>query len=183
MRDLERIAWIAGAMATAVMIACGDKTPAGPGQSNTRGGAARLVDTLTAGPTSASDSARAHTDTVKPRSDSTNGIKPSSDPRKLIGVVHAIGAKPDTSKYELVGGATVVLTLPDDSTHGVNGLELARATSAADGSFSLGAFKPGVYVVTVIPPANSAFTGTHWGFLITDVSAPTIDLGVWLGRK
>jgi len=177
MRDLMRITGLMGALATAAAVACSDSGPSSPDGTRNTGGPARLVDTVTTGPTgSGSDTVKAHPDTV-------SQTKPSADARTLIGVVHAIGAKPDTSKYELVGGATVVLTLPEDSTHGVAGKELARATSAADGSFSLGAFKPGVYMVSVTPPAGTSYLGTHWGFLITEYSAPTVSLGVWLGRE
>jgi len=166
-----------GTLGIATAIACGDNGPSNPDGTKNPGGASRLVDTVTTGPTGSG------TDTVKAHPDTVSQTKPSSDARTLIGVVHAIGAKPDTSKYELVGGATVVLSLPEDSTHGVAGNELARATSAADGTFSLGAFKPGVYMVSVTPPAGSPYIGTHWGFLITDYSAPTVSLGMWLGRK
>lgn len=177
MRHLTRIAWLMGALVTATAMACSDSSPSNPDGTRNPGGPSRLIDTVTTGPTGSG------TDTVKAHPDTISQAKPSSDARKLIGVVHAIGAKPDTSKYELVGGATVVLTLPEDSTQGVTGKEIARATSAADGTFSLGTFKPGVYLISVTPPQSSSYTGTHWGFLITEYSAPTVSLGVWLGRK
>lgn len=177
MQYLTRITALMGALATAAAIACSDNGPSNPDGTKNSGGPSRLIDTVTTGPTGGG------TDTVKAHPDSVSQTKPSSDARTLIGVVHAIGAKPDTSRYELVGGATVVLTLPEDSTQGVAGKELARATSAQDGTFSLGTFKPGVYMVSVTPPAGSSYVGTHWGFLITQYSAPTVSLGVWLSRK
>lgn len=176
MRNLTRITGLMGVLTAAAAIACSDNGPSNPDGTKNPGGPSRLVDTVTTGPTGSG------TDTVKARPDSGSQTKASADARTLIGVVHAIGAKPDTSKYELVGGASVVLTLPDDSTHGVAGKEVARATSAADGSFSLGTFKPGVYMISVTPPAGTSYVGTHWGFLITEYSAPTVSLGVWLGR-
>jgi hypothetical protein len=94
-----------------------------------------------------------------------------------------MGALPDTSKYELVANATVVLTAPEDSTAGTAGKELARTTSNADGTFTLGSFKPGVYMISVTPPAGSAFAATHWGFSVGTFAPATVDLGVWLRRQ
>ncbi|MEP6492446.1 MAG: hypothetical protein ABJF01_07205 [bacterium] len=106
----------------------------------------------------------------------------SLDPRTIAGVVHGIGAQPDTANYALVAGATVVLSSPQDTIAGTSGRELARATSKSDGSFSLGQFKPGVYMVTVTPPAGSPYRGTSWAFVVSPFARDTVPLDVWLRR-
>jgi hypothetical protein len=98
--------------------------------------------------------------------------------------VIAIGAAPDTANYQRVAGATLVVSIAADSTTGNPGTEVARATSAADGSFSFpGTFKLGIYTVTVTPPAGSPYAPKQWPFRITEYSSATVDLTIWLNRR
>ena len=94
-----------------------------------------------------------------------------------------MGPASDSANYQKVAGATVVLSLPADAANGVPEKEIARATSGADGTFSLGSFKPGMYALSVTPPAGSPYDGTHWNFTMGPYSGPKVDLMVWLKRK
>jgi hypothetical protein len=161
-----------GMTVASIAIACSD-APTTP----LTGGSSKVTDTLLL-----SSATGSQADTAGRRPDSVSQRAPSTNPRQLVGTVHAEGAAPDTAHAVLIAGAAVVLSNPEDSTAGTAGKELARTTSNADGSFALGAFAPGVYMVTVTPPAGSPFLPQHFGFLVTEFSAPIVDLSVWLPR-
>lgn len=161
-----------GMTIASIAIACSDSST-----TPLSGNSSKLTDTLLLSAATGSQ-----TDTVGGRPDSSSQRTASNDPRRLMGTVSAEGAAPDTAHPVLIGGAAVVLSNPEDSTTGTGGKELARTTSNADGSFVLGAFAPGVYMVTVTPPAGSPFQPEHFGFLITPFTASTVDLSVYLPR-
>ena len=161
-----------GMTIASIAIACSDNAT-----NPLIGSATKMTDTLLL-----SSSTAGQTDTAGGRPDSSGQRTASNDPRRLVGTVRAEGAAPDTAHPVLIGGAAVVLSNPEDSTTGTGGKELARTTSNADGSFVLGAFAPGVYMVTVTPPAGSPFQPEHFGFLITPFTASTVDLSVYLPR-
>jgi hypothetical protein len=160
---------------TALAIACSDANPSQPDLGR--------VSLGTTGSTDTAKTPTPPTPTPTPKPDTAGHQKASSDPRVFSGAVKGMGPQPDTSKYEPVANATVSLTAPDDSTAGTAGKELARTTSNADGTFTLGSFRPGVYMISVTPPAGSAFAGTHYGFSIGTFAPTTVDLGVWLRRQ
>ena len=112
------------------------------------------------------------------RPDTAGSIKPSSEPRLVGGTVVGMGPVSDSASYQKVAGATVIWLSSE-------GKELGRAVSAADGTFSLGSYKPGVYTYKVTPPAGGPFKSLEgdWAFIISEYSPATISLSVWLGRK
>ncbi len=174
--QLRRVFPVVGFAALAVAIACSDSSSTAP----------------TAGPL-ANVAASGQSDTGKTPPGNPTGpttppdtgspIRGSNDPRLLGGTVVGMGPAGDTANYQKIAGATVVLSSPGDTASGTPDKELARTTSAADGSFSFGTFKIGVYAVTVTPPAGSPFKSAHWAFLIDTYSPEKINLSVWLGRK
>jgi hypothetical protein len=174
--QLSRAPFALGALAIATAVACSDSGTLQPDAPRTTLGTTGQSDT--------SKSPTPPTNPQPPRPDSVIQTPPksSTDPRPVTGTVNVIGPASDTSKYERVAGATVVVSTPDDSVAHTAGKEVARAISAADGTFSLGTLKIGGYVLTVTAPAGSSFKGTHWGFAINEFSPTKVDLGVWLGR-
>ena len=87
-----------------------------------------------------------------------------------------MGPASDSANYQKIAGATVVWT-------SFEGKELARAVTAADGSYTLGSFKPAAYMLSVTPPSGGPFKGIEWAFIISEYSPAKVDINVWLGRK
>jgi hypothetical protein len=190
--QLKRGVPVIGVAAIAMAIACSDSgstAPNGPlatvattGQTDT----GKSPTNPSTPPAPKPDSGKTNPNPTGPSSpppDTGGQVHTSTDPRPLGGKVVGMGAYPDTANYQKVAGATVVLSLPADTSAGVAEVEIARATSGADGSFSLGTFKLGRYALTVTPPAGSPYSGTHWVFLIDKYSSAKVDLSVWLPRK
>jgi hypothetical protein len=115
--------------------------------------------------------------------DTVGQIKPSNDPRTISGNIHGLGAQPDTTQYDEVAGATIVISTMVDTAAHTTGQELGRAVSKSDGSYTLGAFKPGIYTLTVTPPAGSPFAPKQWPLLITQTAPPIVWVTVYLNRK
>jgi len=101
---------------------------------------------------------------------------PSVELRPVSGTVIGMGPPPDSANYQKVAGATVIWSSAD-------GKELARAVSAADGTFSLGSFKPATYTLSVTPPASGPYKGTQWQYPIGEYSPAKVTFTVWLARK
>ena len=112
----------------------------------------------------------------QPGPDTAGTVKRSTEPRAVSGTVIGMGPASDSANYQKVAGATVVWTSAD-------GKELARAVTGADGSYTLGSFKPATYKLTVTPPSNGPFKGIEWAFIISEYSPEKVDITVWLGRK
>lgn len=184
MRITRTIAVLSLFTATAV-VACSDSGPFQPeAQKSLLGSTTGGGGTDTAGHTPPDTSHHTPPDTGSHTGPDTVGHSQGSlDPRTIVGTVNGIGAQADTSKYELVAGATVVLSTPDDTTAGTTGKELARAVTKSDGSFALGAFKPGIYQVAVTPAAGSPFGAKRWAFQISQYAPATFPLVIWLNRK
>jgi hypothetical protein len=184
-----------GVAAMAVAIACSDSGSTAPDGARTNVATTGQTDTGKTPPTNPATPAAPKPDSAKPTNptspnnptpppDTGVHVNPSSDPRSVGGTVVAIGAAPDTANYQRVTGATLVLSANADSTTGTPGTELARATSASDGSFAFpGTFKPGVYSIAITPPAGSPYAAKQWPFRITEYSSAKVDLMVWLNRK
>lgn len=107
----------------------------------------------------------------------------SNAPRTVTGWVLGMGPAGDTANYARVSGTVVTIRLPDDSATNTRGQQVASATSGADGTFSLGAVRPGPYILEATPPASSPYQVTHWGFIITEYVPSRIELGVVLYRR
>ena len=165
------------------VVACSDSGPLQPDASRTIGTSGK-TDTSkstppTTNPTSPTkpDSGRTTPSNPGPTGPDTAGsVKPSTDPRSVSGVVFGMGPASDSANYQRVAGATVIWK-------GFDGKELARAVTAADGSYSLGSFKPASYMLSVTPPASGPFKGIEWAYIISEYSPAKIDLNVWLARK
>jgi hypothetical protein len=180
MRITQTIA-VMGLFAAAITVACSDSGPLQP---------EALKKTLAAGSTAGGGTDTAgHTppDTGRHTGPDTVGAGGTQnfDPRNIVGVVKGVvGNYPDSVNDLAIAGATLILTTLDDSVAGIPGKELARAISASDGSFALGAFKPGPYEVHVTPPAGSPFRALPVaGFVIMPNAPPTYTLRVWLNKK
>jgi len=159
-----------GALAIVTAIACSDSGALGPDAQRT------VVATNGQSDTTKSTPPTTNPSTPKPDSGKTQPTSPSSEPRLVSGTVIGMGPVSDSANYQKVAGATVVWSSSD-------GKELARAVSAADGSFSLGSFKPATYMLSVTPPASGPFKGTQWSYPIGEYSSAKVELTVWLGRK
>ena len=157
------------ALAIVAAVACSDSGTLQPDVPRTTLGTSGQTDTSKSPPTTNPNPPQTGPDTI-------GSQKPSTDPRLVAGTVIGMGPASDSANYQKVAGATVVWTSAD-------GKELARAVTAADGSFSLGSFKPATYTLTVTPPATGPYKGIQWAFIIGEYSPAKIDLTVWLGRK
>jgi hypothetical protein len=191
--QLTRALPVIGVAAMAVAIACSDSSstaPDGPQKNVTAG----QTDTGKTPPTNPTTPPAPKPDSAKPTNptsptnpttppDTGVHLNPSNDPRPIGGTVVGMGPATDTANYQKVAGATVVLSLPADTSNGVPEKEIARATSGVDGTFTLGTFKLGAYTLTVTPPAGSPYKGTHWTFVTGPYSSAKVDLMVWLARK
>jgi hypothetical protein len=158
MRITTTLAFLAVVAGSAA--ACSDSNPTGPDVARLDLGAA-------------GNASGTGTDTAQVGGGQTN----SSAPRLFQGTVHSIGAQPDTTKYEMVGGATVVLSAASGSA------EVARAVSNADGTYTLGLVVPGSYRLSVTPPAGSPYKEVSWNISIATFAPATLDVGIWLARK
>lgn len=175
-------------LGVAVAVACSDSSPAAPetplttltsGQTDT-GKAPPPTNPTAPKPDSTApkpDSGQTTPPTnPRPTGPDTGGIKASNEPRLVSGVIMGVGPASDSASFTKIAGAVVTWTAFD-------GKELARATTAADGSYSLGSYVPASYMFKVTPPANSPFRGVEWAFIISPYSTAKIDLTVVLGRK
>lgn len=158
-----------GALMIVAAVACSDSGTLQPDAPRTTLGTSGQTDTAKSPPTTNPNPPQTGPDT-------TGSQKPSTDPRSVTGTVIGMGPASDSTNYQKVAAATLVVT-------SVEGKELARVVTSADGSFSLGSFKPGTYMITVTPPADGPYKGTQWLFIIGDYSPAKVDLTVWLGRK
>jgi hypothetical protein len=185
MMQLSRALPSLGALAIAAAVACSDSGTLQPDARRTVLGTTGQTDTAKSPPPTSPtapkpDSAKPTPPTNpnpgQPVPDTLGNAKPSTDPRLVVGTVMGMGPASDSANYEKVAGATVVWTSSD-------GKELARAVTAADGSFSLGSFKPALYTLTVTPPASGPYKGVQWAYPIGEYSPAKVDVTVWLGRK
>jgi hypothetical protein len=186
MMQLSRALPAFGVFALAAAIACGDsgtleptvpqKTLGTTGQTDTGKSPPPVTNPTAPKPDSAKPTPPTNPNPGQPGPDTLGNAKPSTDPRLVVGTVIGMGPASDSANYQKVAGATVVWTSSD-------GKELARAVTAADGSFSLGSFKPAVYTLTVTPPANGPYKGVQWAFPIGEYSPAKVELTIWLGRK
>lgn len=187
MRITQTIA-VLGLFAAAITVACSDSGPLQPeALKKTLAAGSTAGGTDTAGHTPPDSSHHTPPDTVHnpPRDTVGGGGKENFDPRNIVGVVKGVvGNYPDSVNDVSIAGATLILTTLDDSVAKIPGKELARAISASDGSFALGAFKPGPYEVHVTPPAGSPFRALATAaFIIMPNAPPTYVLRVWLNKR
>jgi hypothetical protein len=184
---------VIGALAMAVAIACSDSGSTAPEGPRTSVATTGQTDTSKTSPTNPTtppapkpDSGKGNpTSPTNPTTPPDSGgarPTPSTDPLPYVGTVMGMGPVGDTANVQKVAGATVVLSLPADTSAGTPEKEIARATSGADGTFSLGTFKLGRYALTVTPPAGSPYKSVHWN-IITGSYGGKVDLMVWLPRK
>jgi hypothetical protein len=173
--QLTRALPVIGVAAMAVGIACSDGGSTAPDGPRTNV-AAGQTDTGKTPPTTTP------TNPTTPPDTGGGQVTQSNDPLPYVGTVAGMGPAGDTANVQRVAGATVILALPADSIAGTPEKEIARATSAADGTFSLGTFKLGRYAVTVTPPAGSLYKSVHWN-IITGNYGGKVDLMIWLPRK
>jgi hypothetical protein len=186
MMQLSRALSALSVFALAAVIACGDsgtleptvpqKTLGTTGQTDTGKSPPPVTNPTAPKPDSAKPTPPTNPSPGQPGPDTVGNAKPSTDPRLVVGTVIGMGPPSDSANYQKVAGATVVWTSSD-------GKELARAMTAADGTFSLGSFKPAVYTLTVTPPANGPYKGVQWALPIGEYSPAKVELTVWLGRK
>ena len=174
--QLTRALPVIGVAAMAVAIACSDSGSTAPEGARTK---------IATGQTDTSGSPTNPTSPANPTTPPDTGggqVATSNDPLPYVGTVAGMGPAGDTANVSRIGGATVVLSLPADANAGTVEKEIARATSAADGTFSLGTFKLGAYALTVTPPAGSPYKSVHWN-IITSNYGGKVDLMIWLPRK
>jgi hypothetical protein len=182
--QITRTIAVLGLFTAGIVAACSDSGPFQPDAPKPLLGSTGTTAKDTAGHNPPDTSHHTPPDTGSHTGPDTVGAgKQNFDPRNIVGVVKGIGTYPDTANYVAIAGATIVLTTLDDSVAGIPGKELARAVSGSDGSFTLGAFKPGPYMASVTPPAGSPFRGLRWGFIITPFAPATFPLGVWINSK
>lgn len=183
--QLSRALHALGAATIVVVVACSDAGPLQPDASRTTIGTTGKTDTSKSTPPTTSPTSPTKPDSGKstPPSnpgpagpDTAGSTKPSTDPRLVAGAVIGMGPAGDSANYQRIAGATIVWK-------SVDGKELARTVSAADGSYSLGSFKPASYMVSVTPPAGSPFKAVEWVMIISEYSPAKIELNVWLARK
>jgi len=179
--QLTRALPVIGVAAMAVAIACSDSGSTAPDGARTNI-AAGQVDTGKGSPTNPTSPTSPTNPTTPPDTGSGGQVTVSNDPLPYVGTVSGMGPAGDTANVSRVAGATVVLSLPADTSAGTPEKEIARATSAADGTFSLGTFKLGRYALTVTPPAGSPYKSVHWN-IITGAWGGKVDLMIWLPRK
>jgi len=184
MRITRTIA-IMGLFAAAITVACSDSGPLQPeALKSLAGSTTGSGGTDTAGHTPPDTSHHTPPDSGHHTPPDTVGqIKPSNDPRTISGNIHGLGAQPDTTQYEEVAGATIVISTMVDTAAHTTGQELGRAVSKSDGSYTLGAFKPGIYTLTVTPPAGSPYAAKQWPLQITQTAPPIVWVTVYLNRK
>jgi hypothetical protein len=173
--QLTRALPVIGVAAMAVAIACSDSGSTAPDGPRTNV-AAGQTDTGKTPPTTNP------TNPTTPPDTGGGQVTQSNDPLPYVGTVSGMGPAGDTANVQRVAGATVILALPADTIAGTPEKEIARATSGADGTFSLGLFKLGRYALTVTPPAGSAYKSVHWN-IITGNYGEKVDLMIWLPRK
>lgn len=182
--QLSRALHALGAATIVVVVACSDSGPLQPDASRTTLGTSGKTDTSKSTPP-ATNPANPKPDSGKttPPSnpgptgpDTVGSQKPSTDPRSVSGIVYGMGPASDSAAYQRIAGATVVWK-------GFDGKELARAVTAADGSYSLGSFKPASYMLSVTPPASGPFKPIEWAYIINEYSPAKVDINVWLARK
>jgi len=169
----------------AAAVACSDSGPLQPDAPRTTLGAGGQSDTAKGSPPATNpsapkpDSGKTTPPTTppgQPGPDTAGSVKRSTDPRAVSGVVYGMGPASDSANYQKIAGATVIWT-------SFEGKELARAVTAADGSYTLGSFKPAAYMLSVTPPSGGPFKGIEWAFIISEYSPAKVDINVWLGRK
>jgi hypothetical protein len=183
--QLTRALPLLGGLTVAVAVACSDSSPVAPDVPRTTVGTTGQTDTGKSPPPTTNpgnpkpDSGKPTTPpktSPPPKGPDTLGAKPSTEPRLVTGTVIGMGPPSDSANYQKLAGATVVWASAD-------GTELARVTTSADGSFSLGSYKPASYMLTVTPPTSSPYKGIQWAFVVGDFSPAKVDLSVVLGRK
>jgi len=176
-----------GGVAVVLAVACSDSGPVAPntplttlGSSGPDSGQSPPTTTPPTpgapGPDSGQTPTPPSNPAPRPPGPDTGGIKPSSEPRAVTGTVLGMGPASDSANYVKLAGATVTWV-------GVDGKELAKVVTGADGKFALGSYKPGTYMFSVTPPANSPYKGVQWAFIISEYSPAAIDLTTPLGRK
>lgn len=175
--QLTRALPVIGVAAVAVAVACSDSGGTAPDAPRTNV-ATGQADTGKGPPTNPTSP----TSPTTPRDTGGGQVVVSNDPVPYVGTVSGVGPAGDTANVSRVAGAIVVLALPADTSAGTPEKEIARATSAADGTFSLGTFKLGRYALTVTPPAGSPYKSVHWN-IITGNNGGKVDLMIWLPRK
>ena len=180
-----RVLSVFGVCAIAAAVACSDAGPLQPDAPQTTLGTSGKADTSKSTPpttnpsTPKPDSGKTTPPTTNPGQpgpDTAGTIKRSTEPRPVSGTVIGMGPASDSANYQRVAGATVVWK-------SVDGKELARAVTAADGSYSLGSFKPATYMLTVTPSSNSPYKGIEWAYIISEFAPEKLEINVWLGRK
>jgi hypothetical protein len=185
MMQLLRALPVVGVCAIAAVVACSDAGPLQPDAPQTTLGTSGKTDTSKSTPPTTNPSAPKPdsgkttpptTNPTQPGPDTAGTVKRSSEPRPVSGIVFGMGPAGDSANYQRIAGATVVWT-------SFEGKELARAVTAADGSYSLGSFKPAGYMFTVTPPSNGPYKGIEWAFIISEFSPEKVEINVWLGRK
>jgi len=176
--QLTRALPVIGVAAMAVAIACSDSGSTAPDGPRTNV-AAGQTDTSKTPPTTSPTSP---TSPTNPPDTGAGPVTQSNDPLPYVGTVSGMGPAGDTANVQRIAGATVILALPADTIAGTPEKEIARATTAADGTFSLGTFKLGRYAVTVTPPTGSLYKSVHWN-IITGNYGGKVDLMIWLPRK
>jgi hypothetical protein len=183
--QLSRALHALGAATIVVVVACSDTGPLQPDASRTTLGTTGKTDTSKSTPPTTNPTSPTKPDSGKstPPSnpgptgpDTAGSLKPSSDPRPISGVVFGMGPASDSANYQRVAGATVVWK-------GFDGKELARAVTAADGSYSLGSFKPASYMLSVTPPASGPFKNIEWAYIVSEYAPAKIEINIWLARK
>lgn len=177
--QLKRVFPVFGFATIAVAIACSDSGSTAP----TTGPLATVATSGQSDTGKTSPGNPGNPTGPKTPPDTGSQIHASNDPRLLGGTVVGMGPPGDSANYQKVAGATVVLSIPADTAAGTPDKEITRTTSGADGSFSLGTFKVGVYSLTVTPPAGSSFKSSHFAFVIDTYSPAKVNLSVWLGRQ
>jgi hypothetical protein len=175
--QLTRALPVIGVAAMAVAIACSDSGSTAPEGARTKIVSGQ-TDTSNGSPTNPASP----TNPTPPPDTGGGQVTVSNDPLPYVGTVSGMGPAGDTANVSRVAGATVVLSLPADTSAGTPEKEIARATSAADGTFSLGTFKLGRYALTVTPPAGSPYKSVHWN-IIPGAWGGKVDLMIWLPRK
>ena len=173
--QLTRALPLIGVAAMAVAIACSDSGSTAPDGPRTNV-AAGQTDSGKTPPTTSP------TSPTNPPDTGGGPVAHSDDPLLYVGTVSGMGPAGDTANIQRVAGATVILALPADTVAGTPEKEIARATSAGDGTFSLGTFKLGRYALTVTPPPGSVYKSVHWN-IITGNYGGKVDLMIWLPRK
>ena len=186
--QLTRALPMLGGVAVVLAIACSDSSPSAPDIPRTTLGTSGQPDsghapvpgtpsTPTPPPPDSGKNPPPPTNpNPQPPVPDTGGVKPSTEPRAVSGTVLGMGPASDSANYVKVAGATVTWT-------SVDGKELARVVTGADGKFSLGSYKPGTYMFAVTPPSSSPFRGVQWAFIMSEYSPAAIDLTTTLGRK